>query len=322
MQDMSSLQILVTESTDFSSRAVDLLGKLGDVILSDIADRDDLLCAVGISDVLWVRLRHRLDKEVLDAAPNLKVIVSPTTGLNHIDLEEAEKRDIEILSLLGETEFLKDIRATAEHTIALILSLLRNIPGAIDHVKRGDWDRDRFRGRELFGRTAGVVGYGRLGRIVARYLNAFGMNVLSTDPNVTLGEVDEGVKLVPLNDLLQSSDLVILHVNYNTQNHRFFGREQFTAMKVGSWFINTSRGELVDEVALLDALKSEHLAGAALDVLYGEGDLNSSSNILINYARQRHNLLITPHVGGCTFESMGKTELFMAEKLLSFLSNN
>ena len=314
------LRILVTESTHFPGRAVELMGGLGDVTLSDIGDRESLLGAIGDSDVLWVRLRHRIDKRILDAAPNLKVIVTPTTGLNHIDTGEVESRGIFLLSLRGETDFLRDIRATAEHTILLILALIRNIHDAIQHVKEGGWNRDLFKGYELFGRTAGVVGYGRLGRIVARYLRAFGMEVLTADPNLTAAEVVEDVRLVQLSELLEKADLVTLHVDYGPRNHRFFGNDQFAVMKKDSWFINTSRGELIDEAALLEALEKGHLAGAALDVLSGEGELDVLSDKLVDYARRHHNLIITPHIGGCTYESMEKTEMFLAEKLCSLLT--
>jgi D-3-phosphoglycerate dehydrogenase len=306
-------RILVSESGGFSVRAAGLLRQTGDLVLADL-DRGDLLSAVREADVLWVRLRHRIDAEIIAAAPRLKVIVTPTTGLNHIDLKEAERHGIRVLSLRGETEFLQDVRATAEHTIALILVLLRHVPTALDHVRDGGWNRDLFKGRELYGKTVGVVGYGRLGQIVTRYLKAFDTRVLAADPNVNVGSVEPGVTLVPLRQLLREADLVTLHVNLCDETQGFFGWEQFAAMKEGAWFINTSRGELVDESTLLDALRSGRLAGAALDVLCEENPNGMGSHSLVAYAREYGNLIITPHIGGCTVESMEKTELFLAEK--------
>ncbi|HEU4629848.1 MAG TPA: NAD(P)-dependent oxidoreductase, partial [Gemmatimonadaceae bacterium] len=166
---MSRPHVLVAESAGFSPRAAALLRDAGELTLADL-DRDDLLRAAGDADVLWVRLRHRIDAEVLHAAPRLRMLVTPTTGLNHVDLAAARARDVDVLSLRGEVAFLRDVRATAEHTIALILALLRRLPAAAAHAAAGGWERDRFRGHELYGRTVGVVGYGRLGRIVARYL--------------------------------------------------------------------------------------------------------------------------------------------------------
>jgi D-3-phosphoglycerate dehydrogenase / 2-oxoglutarate reductase len=314
------MKILVSESAGFSSAAAEVLGQLGEPVLVDL-DRDGLLAAVRDADVLWVRLRSRIDAEVMTAAERLKVIVTPTTGLNHIDLEEADRRGIRVLSLRGETNFLRDIRATAEHTVALMLALLRHVPPAAAHVQDGGWDRDLFKGRELYGKAIGIVGYGRLGRIVARYLQAFDTHVLATDPNIGMTAVEAGVTLVPLARLLREADLVTLHVNLSHETQGFFGREQFTAMKSGSWFINTSRGELVDEAALLAALQSGHLAGAALDVLGHERSDGMQDHPLVAYARKHEHLLITPHLGGCTVESMERTELFLARKLYRMVTN-
>jgi D-3-phosphoglycerate dehydrogenase len=253
------------------------------------------------------------------AAPHLTTIVTPTTGLNHIDLEEADRRGIRILSLRGEAEFLRDVRATAEHTLALMLALLRHVPTALTHVREGGWNRDRFKGRELHKKTVGVVGYGRLGRIVAHYLRAFDTHVLITDPNLKTEAIEPGLTLVSLPQLLHASDLVTLHVNLCDATWRFFGQEQFAAMKRDAWFINTARGELVDESALLAALRMGQLAGAALDVLCEECSDGMEKHPLVAYAREHDNLIITPHIGGCTSESLEKTECFLAERLLSLI---
>lgn len=307
-------KILVTESGGFSVRAVELLRHIGDVVLADL-DRQELLSAVHDADILVVRLRHQIDAEVMAAARHLKIIATLTTGLNHIDLLEAEQHGIQILSLRGETRFLQEVRATAEHTIALIFALLRQVPTALRHVQEGGWNRDLFKGRELCGKTIGVIGYGRLGRIVARYLKAFDTRILTSDPYVEAVAVEEGVTLVPLAQLLREADLVTLHVNLCHETQKFFGRQHFVLMKAGAWFINTSRGELLDEEALLDALRSRHLAGAALDVLCEEQSEGMAKHPLVAYARDHDNLIVTPHLGGCTLESMEKTEVFLAEKL-------
>jgi D-3-phosphoglycerate dehydrogenase / 2-oxoglutarate reductase len=309
--------ILVSESSGFSPTAAELLREAGDLTLADL-DRNGLLAAVRVIDILWVRLRHRIDRQVLDAAPELKIIATPTTGLNHIDMDETRNRGIHVLSLAGETAFLNDIRATAEHTLGLTLALIRQLPAAVTHTRFGGWNRDRFKGRELHGKTVGVVGYGRLGRIVSRYLRAFDTVVLTADPGITPASVEPPVTLVPLAQLLGESDVVTLHVNLSEKTRGFFGREQFSTMRESAWFINTSRGELVDEAALLDALKSGHLAGAALDVISGEGTERMENHPVVAYALEHENLILTPHIGGCTEESMAQTELFLAEKVLMF----
>jgi D-3-phosphoglycerate dehydrogenase len=172
-----------------------------------------------------------------------------------------------------------------------------------------------FKGHELHGKTVGVVGYGRLGRIVARYLQAFDTRILVADPFVDVRVVEPGITLLPLGDLLREANLVTLHVNLCEATRQFFGRPQFATMQSGSWFINTSRGELIEEHALLDVLRSGHLAGAALDVLCDEYSTGMGCHPLVTYARDHDHLLLTPHIGGCTVESMEKTELFLAEKL-------
>ncbi|WP_372716708.1 NAD(P)-dependent oxidoreductase [Novipirellula sp.] len=318
---MSRPRLLISESAQFSAIAAESLQQVADVSLDDL-DRPGLLESVSDADVLWIRLRHQIDKQVLDRGRHLQFICSPTTGLNHIDLEEAGRRGIQVISLRGEVDFLREIRATAEHTIGLILAVLRKLPAAMEHVIAGDWNRDLFCGGELHGKTIGIVGFGRLGRVVAKYLHAFDTRVIAVDPNVQQDQVPEYVEMLPLHSLLEQSDIVTLHVNLYEQTKGFFGKEQFDRMKSGSWFINTSRGELVDERALLDALQSGKLAGAAVDVLSDERTSGMSHHPLVAYARKNRQLLITPHIGGCTTESMIKTEMFLAEKLCAVLQES
>lgn len=318
---MTERKVLVSECDRFSSEAAEILSGIADVSFRDL-NRAELLDSVEEFEVLWVRLRHQIDRQVLEQGPNLKFICSPTTGLNHIDLDEADRRGIRVLSLRGEVDFLREIRATAEHTIGLMLSLLRKLPAAIDHVNHGGWDRDPFCGGELHRKTIGVVGFGRLGRLVARYASAFDARVLVADPNVDQDQIPDAVKKVSIETLLGMSDIVTLHVNLCDATSGFFGKDHFALMKENTWFINTSRGELVDETALLESLTSGRLRGAALDVLSGERATGMGDHPLVRYANQHSNLLITPHIGGCTAESMAKTEIFLAEKLCAALQES
>jgi D-3-phosphoglycerate dehydrogenase / 2-oxoglutarate reductase len=307
---MMERRILIAESRGFPATARRLLEHYGEVILADL-DRPGLEAAIVHTQVLWVRLRHRVDAALLNRAPGLEILATPTTGLTHIDTVTVERRGIELVSLRGESDFLKDVRATAEHAIGLILSLLRHIPAAAAHVNGGGWDRNLFRGSEIYGKTVGVIGYGRLGRIVARYLRAFDARVLATDPWVD--ERDEGIERATLDELLCSSDIVTLHVNLSEETRGFFGRREFGLLKPGSFFVNTSRGEVVDEPALIEALRGGRLAGAAVDVVTDE---HTPANPLIGIP----NLLVTPHIGGCTVESMQKTEAFLAAKVADLLA--
>ncbi|MEO8592822.1 MAG: NAD(P)-dependent oxidoreductase [Candidatus Solibacter sp.] len=316
---MPGQQILIVESTDFPRDAVTLLQGAGSVTLADL-DREGLCASISSADVLWVRLRHRIDERLIERGSRLRVVVSPTTGLDHIDTEALARRGIELLSLRGETEFLRDVRATAEHTIGLMLGLLRHIPQASRDVLSGGWRRDAFKGRELFGKTVGIVGYGRLGRIVAQYLRAFSVRVLVADPKSEPGPIDDGITSVGLGYLLAESDVVSLHVDLRADTRRFFTALHFGQMKAGSCFINTARGELIDEGALLASLKSGRLAGAALDVLCNEDSAGMRDHPVVEYARQHDNVIITPHLGGCTHESLPKAERFLAKRLLQFMA--
>jgi D-3-phosphoglycerate dehydrogenase len=311
-------RIVVAEREGFPRAAVELLEQAGTVMILEDLDRAGLEQAVGEADVLWVRLRHAIDGALLDRAPRLKAVVTPTTGLNHIDTRELARRGIELLSLRGEVELLRDIRATAEHTLGLMLALLRNVPAAVADVREGHWRRDRFQGTELYGKTIGIVGYGRLGRIVSRYLKTFDARVVATDPKLRQG--DGIVEAVTLAELLAESDIVSLHVDLREDTRGFFTAACFESMKPGSFFINTARGELIDEPALIRALASGGIRGAALDVVCHEDASGMPGHPLIEYARTHANLLITPHLGGCTAESKEKTELYLAGKLEGWLA--
>ncbi|MEQ8330618.1 MAG: NAD(P)-dependent oxidoreductase [Longimicrobiales bacterium] len=311
------MRILVAESKDFSARAVDILERIGEVTLADL-DQHGLEAGIGDADVVFVRLRNRIDDAVLGAHPGLQAVVSPTTGLDHVDLAAADAQGTAVLSLRGETDFLETVTATAEHTWALLLALVRRIPAATQAGRRGDWDRDRYRGRELAGKTLGILGLGRLGRMVARYGDAFGMHVLAYDPY--RDPWPDGVTRAPsLTVLADRSDVLSVHVPLNDETRGMVDAKVLGRLERTSVLINTSRGGIVDEAALLDALASGALAGAAVDVVDGEtGPGGAAASPVVAYAAHHPELLVTPHVGGATLESMENTEIFMARKLASW----
>jgi D-3-phosphoglycerate dehydrogenase len=258
---------------------------------------------------------------MIDAGCHLKAIVTATTGLDHIDVCYARSKGIAILSLRGETDFLRTVSATAEHTWALLLALLRRIPHAFAAVQRGEWHRDAWRGHELDGKRLGLVGLGRVGQKVARYGLTFGMDVAAYDPYAV--EWVEGVECFPeLAELLGRSDVLSLHVPLNNETTGLLGTHELAMLPTGSVLINTSRGAVVDEAALVQALQNKNLAGAALDVITHEREPDGHRlSPLLAYACTYTNLIITPHIAGATHESMAKTEVFMARKLAAFLGN-
>ena len=222
----------------------------------------------------------------------------------------------------GEKKFLNNITPTAELTWGLLLALIRKLPAAFDSVLNGSWDRDLFLGTELKGKTLGIIGFGRLGKMVAKYGAAFGMNVVYSD----IDEFESVLfaKPIELMELLTTSDVISLHIPLEHSTQGFFGEAEIKSMKEGAILINTSRGEVLNEDALLQALSSKHLSGAALDVLQGEVSADSISfkkNKLIDYAKKNQNLLITPHIGGACPDSMRLTEGFVAKKLISLLED-
>ena len=318
---MTRHRILNAESAGYSPEAAAVLAEAGEVRMEEL-DRPALLEAVPWATALIVRLGHRVDDELLARAPALQAVATATTGLDHIDEEAARRRDVAVLSLKGETAFLDTVHATAEHTWALLLALSRRIPWAHRHAVAGGWARDRFRGRELGGRGLGVVGLGRVGRRVAQYGLAFGMRVTAYDPSPACWV--EGVERAPgLQELAAASDVLSIHVPLDATTRGLIGARVLAALPHGAAVVNTSRGAVVDEEALAAALESGALSGAALDVLCGEAssvDAGSRSR-LIALARRRSDILLTPHIGGATFESMARTELFMARRLRRFCSD-
>jgi D-3-phosphoglycerate dehydrogenase / 2-oxoglutarate reductase len=311
------LKILNVEPKNYSSQAKVILEKIGQVHEID-ASREKLIEIVGNYNVLIVRLTHHIDKEIIDAGSNLQVIVSATTGLDHIDVAYAESKHIKVLSLKGEYAFLKTVKATAEHTWALLLSLFRKIPWAMDSVFNGKWDRDKFRGNELQGKRLGILGLGRLGEMVSKYGLAFGMKVSAWDP-VREGWVTNVQHCESLEELLKASDVLSIHLPLEKETYHLIGEKEFRLLADKPVLINTSRGNIVDSDALINALLNGRLSGAALDVIPGEFGVSCEQRQrLLNYAKKNTNLIITPHIAGATVESMAKTEIFMAEKLYNW----
>lgn len=255
--------------------------------------------------VLWTRLEP-VTAAVLDERKP-RIVCCPCTGLDHIDLAECQRRNIKVLSL-RDTDVLPTITATAEHTIGLILALVRKIPSAVESVKCGEWERYRFMGRELSGMKLAVVGFGRIGQMVADRLYAFGVECLPVqDAHAQIAAVAGG-------------DIVSIHTDLNEHTRGMCDLTFFAAMKPGSYFVNTSRGAVVDESALLAALRSWHLAGAALDVVCGEPDkINPELIAFANAEPER--LIITPHIGGCCAESIEKAEVALARRLVQELED-
>jgi len=317
---MQDIKVINIEPHNYSQEATTILESFLQVDERALS-REELMAEIDVYDVLITRLGHQIDREVIDRGKILKVIVTATTGLDHIDIDYAREHGITILSLNGEYEFLRTIPATGEHTFALMLALLRNIPAAANSVLNGKWDRDSFIGRDLEHKKLGLVGVGRVGRKVAQIAQGFNMQVGGYDPspNQTINLVEY---FSSLNDLLSWAEIVSVHIPLNSETSLLISEPEFSKMRKGSYLINTSRGKIVDENALMAKLEQGHLAGAALDVIHSEQKIRDGAlSLLIEYAKEQENLIITPHIGGATTDSMHKTEIFMAQKLLDYFSD-
>ncbi len=268
-------------------------------------------------DFLWTNFGFVINNEILDLINNPKlVIISQTTGLTHINFNKKKYSKIKILSLKNDNTFLKSIPSTAEHTFALFLSLAKNILSSFEDVQKMNWRRNLFLGLEIKGLSFGIIGYGRIGKILGKIAKSFGMKILFYD-------VTGKKKQISLNELLKKSDVVSLNIDYKLKNKNFFNKFHFNKMKKTSYFINTSRGENVNQKDLLIAIKRKKIAGAALDVLQDDSSwykkIPNKSRDVINYSKKNSNLLITPHIGGYTKQALENTFERIANKMIKFI---
>lgn len=281
---------------------------------------EELLEVISDYDVLVVRLRTPVTRELLAAAKRLKVILCPTTGLNHLDLDAAAELDLKVIHLKGQSELLRSIPSTAEHTWALLLALARKIPHASAAVRAGMWGQEAFRGRQLHNRVLGILGCGRLGTMVAHYGRAFGMKVTTYDPYAAF--VPSYVeRYESMGEFLAQSEILSIHVPLNDETRGMIGDAQLVRMPPDSMLVNTSRGEVLDERAVVDALNSGRLAGAAVDVVCNEQSEKRGAGALIRYAETHDNLIITPHIGGATLEAVEITDLHVAGRLAEWVQS-
>jgi len=297
--------------------AQELYAEVSDVvsITSLPPDRETARKCLGEYDGFLAPLEFRTDRELLDAAGRLKAVFTATTGLDHIDLDYAAQKGIAVYGMKNDRAFLDSVTATAEMALGLLLALVRKIPWAFDAVKQGEWNRDRYRGNQLSGKTMGILGCGRLGTIMAQYAQALRMEVLGCD---ILPLSLPGVEMVSFRELLERSDVLSVHVHLNEDTRGMIGAAELARMKPGSVLINTSRAAIVDEAAMLDALENGPLAAAGVDVIDGEWQEDKTAHPVIRYAQTHENLLISPHLGGACFEAQQKALANTLEKVCHF----
>lgn len=298
----------------------DWLAPEGMAVLADAAEvvdrrlsREELLAAVVDCDALVARVTTKVDRELIDAAPLLRVVGMPGTGLNHIDVGYARDRGIKVVdAATGNTQ------AVTELTIGLMLAAARRIGAAHAHVTVGrGWNKYDYQGLELAGHVLGIVGFGRIGRRVANLGGALMMEVIASDVALPHGSVHDGATIVGLEELLSRSDFVSLHVPLMSETSQLINKERLAWLKPGSYLINCARGELVDELAVAEALHSGHLAGLATDVLAGEG--RTDEPVVDSPLVDAPNVTITPHIGAWTREGQRRCSIEVAKKIVDIL---
>jgi D-3-phosphoglycerate dehydrogenase len=273
--------------------ALDVLKAAGDALeitARGQIPRDELLAEIGSADALVIRSAHRIDREALEAATRLRVIARAGVGVDNVDLPFATERGIIVMNTPdGNTV------STAEHTLGLMLALARHVPQAHQSMREGKWDRKSFGGVELRGKTLGIVGFGRIGRAVARRALAFEMTIIAYDPFVSAEQAAAAdVEMVALDELFRRSDFITLHALLTEDTREMINAESLAKMKKGVRIIDAARGALINEADLADAIKAGQVAGAALDVFAEEPP--GPNNPLVGLPGVVH----TPHLAAST----------------------
>ncbi len=284
-----------------------------DLIVISQPDPDCVRREMAQADALWTSLKVPISREMLPQGGPLKVILTNSTGTDHLDVEAIAERGIELISLKNDHEFLRNVTPTAELAMGLLLACARRFPECFAATREGGWPRHQLAGSQLSGKTLGIIGVGRLGTLVAGYAMPFRMRVFGYDPHVEA--MLSGVEKCGLDQLLAESDFISIHVHLSEGTAGMIGRAELSRMKPGVILINTSRGGLIDEAALIEAMESGIVAAAGVDVIDGEWLEDKYNHPLIAYSRKNPRLLITPHVGGTCSEAVWQTAAHSMKKL-------
>jgi D-3-phosphoglycerate dehydrogenase / 2-oxoglutarate reductase len=300
------MKIIVADK--ISERGVELLREKGWEVLSPGSPA--LPSEIANADALIVRSATRVTRDLLEKAERLKVVGRAGVGVDNIDVETATHRGVLVMNTPGGNSV-----SVAEHTLALMLALARSVPQSNASIHAGRWEKSSASGTELRGKTLGLIGFGRVGTEVARRARALEMEVLAHDPYVAPAAARElEVELVPLEELLRRSDVVSLHTSLSASTERMIGSAALAKMKRGARLINCARGELIDEAALADALRSGQLAGAAVDTFAVEPPRNSP---LLGIPT----LIATPHIAGATAEAQEEVGTAIAQQVRDYLAD-
>ncbi|MCC2032423.1 phosphoglycerate dehydrogenase [Microbacterium allomyrinae] len=303
---MTKPVVLIAE--ELSPATIDALGPDFDVRKVDGTDRPALLSALADANAVLVRSATKIDAEAIAAAPLLKVVARAGVGLDNVDIKTATTAGVMVVNAPT-----SNIISAAELTVGHILSLARRIPAAHASLADGLWKRSAYTGTELFEKTVGIIGLGRIGALIAARLQAFDMRVVAFDPYVTSARAQQlGVQLLSLDELLAESDFVTIHMPKTPETTGMIGIPEFQRMKRSAFVVNVARGGLIDEEALFKALTTGEIAGAGLDVFTTEPPVeNGSARMLLDLP----NVVVTPHLGASTDEAQEKAGVSVAKSV-------
>ncbi len=290
---MSLPVVLIADK--LAESTVEALGDQVEVRWVDGPDRQKLLAAVPEADAILVRSATTVDAEVLDAAPKLKIVARAGVGLDNVDVNTATERGVLVVNAPT-----SNIHSAAEHAVALLLSAARQIPAADATLREHAWKRSSFSGTEIFGKTVGVVGLGRIGQLVAQRLAAFETHIVAYDPYVSAARAAQlGIELLSLDELLGRADFISVHLPKTPETAGLIDKEALAKTKPGVIIVNAARGGLIDEAALADAITSGHVRAAGLDVYSKEPCTDSP---LFELSQ----VVVTPHLGASTEEAQDR----------------
>ena len=304
---MAAWKVLLTDGLEENGK--EILRSAAEVTDQSGISAEDLLKVVGQYDALIVRGRTKVTEAVLAAAPHLKVVGRAGVGVDNIDLAAAKAHQVTVVNSPLATTV-----AVAELTLSLMLSLVRELPRADASMKAGKWLKKEFEGRELFGKTLGVIGFGRIGSAVATRAKAFEMKILAYDPLVSAEEIKKrGGEPVSLDELLAAADMITMHMPLTADSRNLLNAEALAKTKAGVYIVCAARGGVIDEEALLAALNSGHVAGAALDVFANEPP---GTTELVAHPH----VIDSPHIGAQTVEAQARAANDIAEEILNALA--
>src|SRR3954470_9689563 len=306
---MSDIKVLVAD--DLSNAAVEIMTKAGlSVDVNTGLPPAQLAEIIGAYHGLAVRSATKVTADILAKASNLKIVGRAGVGVDNIDVKTATERKVQVINTPSGNAI-----AAGELAIAYMFALARKIPQATASMKKGEWEKKKFAGVEITGKTLGVLGFGNIGRQVAERAVGLRMKVLAYDPMIPAGaSPPAGIEYAKFDEVLAKADFVTLHLPLTAETKNLLGAATFPKMKKGAYLINCARGGVVDEAALYEALKSGHLGGAALDVF--EKEPTPPLPLF-----ELDNVLLSPHIGASTKEAQSKVAVELAEVFVDFFKN-